>query len=438
MIYPTARAVGLAACGVPVAIAVALLAPHLWLIGPAWLAGAFALIAIDAGVSAWPARLTLVLNTPASLGANTRDGEASVDATFVRGSTPRTIEIALETNERLRVLPARGRSRIAERGARTLFQLEPLRRGVGRLPRIWARWRGPLGLVWKQTVRATDRTVPITLDIRGVKEEAMRLFARNALMGARLQEELGGGSEFHALRDFQMGMDRRTIDWKQSARHRELLAKEFRTERNHHVMMVLDTGRLMCEPVAGAPRIDHALNAALLLAYVCLKTGDRVGVFGFDARPNVASAALGGVGAFGQIQHLAAQIDYSTAETNYTLGLTELGARLRRRSLLVVFTDFADSTSAELMLETIGRLLAQHLVLFVIMRDDELEGLERHAPDVVDDVSRAAVAAAMDHERQIVVERLRRLGAHIVEAKAGEIGPALLSRYLDLKRRDLL
>ena len=438
MIYPTARAVGLAACGVPVAIAVAVLAPQYWLIGPAWLAGAFALIVIDAGLGAWPGRLTLALNSPPSLGSNRNDGEASVDATFTRGATPRSIEIALESNERLRVLPARGRADIIARGARTRFQLEPIRRGAGLLSRIWARWHGPLGLVWKQTVRAVDRAVPITLDIRGVKDEAMRLFARNALMGARLQEELGGGSEFHALRDFQMGMDRRTIDWKQSARHRELLAKEFRTERNHHVMLVLDTGRLMCEPVAGAPRIDHALNAALLLAYVSLKTGDRVGIFGFDARPNVVSGALGGVGAFGQIQHLAARIDYSTAETNYTLGLTELGARLRRRSLLVVFTDFADSTSAELMLETIGRLLTQHLVLFVIMRDDELEGLERHAPDTVDDVSRAAVASAISHERLIVVERLRRLGAHIVEARVGEIGPALLSRYLDLKRRDLL
>jgi uncharacterized protein (DUF58 family) len=438
MIYPTARAVGLAAVGVPLAVGTALVAPQLWLVGPAWLAIALALILIDMALGAWGGQLSLALNAPSSLSSNSADGEASIDAVFAGRTQPRMVETSLEANERLRVEPFRNRGAVVGGGVRIPFRLKPVRRGPGMLIRIWARWRGPLGLVWKQKVQIANRPLPITLNIRGVKDEAMRLFSRNALHGQRIQEELGGGSEFHALRDFQAGMDRRTIDWKQSARHRDLLAKEFRTERNHHVMLVMDTGRLMCEPVGGVPRIDQALNAALLLAYVSLKTGDRVGLFGFDARPNVSSGVRSGTQAFAHIQHLAAQIDYTANETNFTLGLSALSARLGRRSLLVVFTDFADSTSAELMLEGIGRLLAQHLVLFVVMRDEELETLEREAPETAEDVSRAAVAAAMIQERQIVVERLRRLGALIVEAKADAIGPALLSRYLDLKRRDLL
>jgi uncharacterized protein (DUF58 family) len=233
-------------------------------------------------------------------------------------------------------------------------------------------------------------------------------------------------------------MDRRTIDWKQSARHGTLLAKEFRAERNHPVILALDTGRLMCQPLAGLPRIDHALNAALLLAYVSLKAGDRAGLYGFDARPNISSGPLSGPNAFAHIQRLAASVDYSTEETNYTLGLTQLSGQLSRRTLVVVFTDFADTTSAELMLDNVSRLLSQHLVIFVVMRDDELEDLQRQAPTNADDVSRAVVAAALLRERELVVTRLRRLGVQIVEAPADQIGPALLSRYLDLKRRDLL
>ena len=105
---------------------------------------------------------------------------------------------------------------------------------------------------------------------------------------------------------------------------------------------------------------------------------------------------------------------------------------------MVVFTDFADTTSAELMLDNVARLLSEHLVIFVVMRDDELEDLERQAPANADDVSRAVVAAALLRERELVVARLRRLGVQVVEAPADRIGPALLSRYLDLKRRDLL
>jgi len=437
MIYPTARAAGLTAACAPLAALVALLAPAYWLVGPCALLLIAALILIDAALGARRGQVRLDVISPPALAAGS-EGEAIVSARFPARGAPDRFELALEGNERVAVTPRRDQVRRTDGETLRRFSLKPGRRGAGLLRRVAIRWRGPLGLVWKQRSDILDRPVPITLNIAAVKDEAMRLFARNTPAGARMQRDLGGGSEFHALREFQVGMDHRTIDWKQSARHGDLLAKEFRAERNHQVMLVIDTGRLMCEPIAGLARLDHALNAALLLAYVSLKTGDRVGLFGFDARPNVASAPLSGPSAFAQIQHLASRIDYDSQETNYTLGLTQLASRLRRRSLLVVFTEFADTTSAELMLETLSRLLQQHLIVFVVMRDEELEAMEGQAPDTPEDVSRAAVAAALLQERELVIERLRRMGVLIVEARAQSVGPALINRYLDLKRRDLL
>ena len=436
MIYPTVRAIGLAAIGMPLALLVGVFAPHLWILGPVWLALIFALVLADAMLGADRQRAELSLTAPRSLTAGIA-GEALVQAAFA-GAPPPRLQLSLEANARIDIEPLRQTVEVAERLGRARFTLRPNRRGPGVLERIWARWQGPLGLVWKQKIEQLGRETPITLNIQAVKDEALRLFSRNALYGARVQIDLGSGSEFHALNEFHAGMDRRTIDWKQSARHGTLLAKEFRAERNHPVILALDTGRLMCQPLAGLPRIDHALNAALLLAYVSLKAGDRAGLYGFDARPNISSGPLSGPNAFAHIQRLAASVDYSTEETNYTLGLTQLSGQLSRRTLVVVFTDFADTTSAELMLDNVSRLLSQHLVIFVVMRDDELEDLQRQAPTNADDVSRAVVAAALLRERELVVTRLRRLGVQIVEAPANQIGPALLSRYLDLKRRDLL
>ena len=437
MIYPTIRAIGLAAIGAPLALLCGLFAPRLWLLGPTWLAFVFALVLIDAMLGADRRRATLSLTAPAALAAGL-EAEGLMQIAFAGGATPPRVELSLQTNARIDVEPVRQLAPVAERLARALFRLRPVRRGAGVFEQLWARWQGPLGLVWKQKIEVINRETPVTLNIQAVKDEAIRLFSRNALYGARIQFDLGAGSEFHALNEFRAGMDRRTIDWKQSARHGTLLAKEFRAERNHPIILALDTGRLMCEPLAGLPRIDHALNAALILAYVSLKAGDRAGLFGFDARPNVSSGPLSGPNAFAHIQKLAAEIDYSTEETNFTLGITELHGKLSRRTLVVVFTDFADTTSAELMLDNVGRLLSEHVVIFVVMRDDELEDLQRQAPTDADDVSRAVVAAALLRERELVITRLRRLGVQIVEAPADQIGPALLSRYLDLKRRDLL
>jgi len=192
----------------------------------------------------------------------------------------------------------------------------------------------------------------------------------------------------------------------------------------------------MCEPAAGLPRIDWALNAGLMLAYVALKLGDRVGVFAFDETPHIASGFVTGARAFTHVKLLTAAIDYSPAETNFTLGLTALATRLQRRSMVVVFTDFADAISAELMLENLGRLMRRHLVVFVALRDDELESMRTAAPGDVADVSRAVIADRMLREREIVFARLRRMGAHIVEAPAGRIGPALVQAYDQLRKRE--
>ena len=436
MIYPTRRAIVLMAAGAPVALIIGLLAPGFWTAAGAWVAAVLGLCLADALLGAAPRDAELSLEAPAAVGIA---GQARLGLRLAfRGRGPLTAAIALEANDRLAIAPDRITLKLRGGEARDDARLIPLRRGNGEIVRAWIRWPGPFGLMWKQVRAAPARRIAVTPNVRAVKDEAMRLFSRDALFGIKTQLDTGEGSDFHALRELIGAMDTRTIDWKQSARHGKLLGKEFRTERNHPLVFAIDTGRQMCDPLLGVPRVDHAINASLLLAYVGLKLGDRAGVFGFDSGPRLFTGVLSGVPAFDRLRRLTAGLDYSTEETNYTLGLTQLGAALQRRSLVVVFTDFADSTTAELMLENVTRLIRRHLVLFVVMRDEELEAISRREPLTADDVSRAVTARALLKSRDVVIERLRRLGAQIVDAPAARIGPALISAYLDLKRRERL
>ena len=264
------------------------------------------------------------------------------------------------------------------------------------------------------------------------------MFSRTA-MGQAVQPDVADSMEFHALRDYQPGDDPRGVSWRQSARHGKVLVRETRAERNRVVMLAVDTGRLMSEPLAGGlSRLDHALNASLILAYAGLKFGDRVGLFAFADRPVRSSGLLRGAHAFAALQRLATGLDYTTQETNHTLCLTELGAGLDTRSLVIVLTEFADTTGAELMLENVGRLLAKHVVLFVAFQDDELVAMAEAAPETPDDVSRAVVAGTLLLERERVLARLQLLGADVVSVPGRALGPALVQRYLELKRRDRL
>ncbi|MBN9548737.1 MAG: DUF58 domain-containing protein, partial [Alphaproteobacteria bacterium] len=141
---------------------------------------------------------------------------------------------------------------------------------------------------------------------------------------------------------------------------------------------------------------------------------------------------------FTVIQKRAAESDYSTEETNCTLALTTLSAKRDRRSLVIVFTDFVDPISAELMLRTVGRLTERHLVLFMLMKDVELETLSDMAPETPEDVARSVTAGDLLRQRQVVIGRLRLLGAHVIEADHQRLGPALVERYIQLKEENLL
>jgi uncharacterized protein (DUF58 family) len=437
VIYPTSRAVLLAAIGAPATFALAAVNPELWYLGIIWIALIAALLLADAGVAALGRGFKLDLEHPRVLAIG-GEGRARITATFPNAGLLRSAELTLEADDRITVSPLKATAPIRGGRAEAEVLLTPRRRGEAMLKRVWVRWRGPLGLAFAQQVQTVDRASPVVPNVEAVKSEAMRLFARDAMFGVKTQMDTGEGAEFHALKDFVPGMDRRTVDWKRSARHGRLVAKEFRTERNHHVILALDTGRAMSEPLACLPRIDRAINAALLLAFVSLKIGDRVGLFSFDARPRLSTGAAVGARSFGLLQRLAARIDYSVDETNYTLGLTALSGELERRSLIVVFTEFTDPTNAELMIENVGRLLRRHLVLFVAMRDEELEAIARAEPKEPADVSKAVTAAALLRERELVISRLTRMGVHVVDVPADALAPALVTRYLDLKRRDLV
>ncbi|MBS0478180.1 MAG: DUF58 domain-containing protein, partial [Proteobacteria bacterium] len=315
---------------------------------------------------------------------------------------------------------------------------DTLRRGTARFEQLWVRWRGPLGLIWKGKRITSDASLAILPDIRPVHEKGARIFQRHALQGLMTQLDRGDGSDFDTLVEYRSGMDRRAIDWKQSARHLKLHAKEYRTERNNQIVFAVDSGRQMSEPVAGVPRIDRAVAAMLLAGWVALKLGDRVALHSFDSRPRIASGLISGAGAFPELQHLAAKIDYSGDETNYTYALTTLAAQLTRRSMIVLFTEFTDLTSADLMIRAAARLAEKHLLMVVVLRDEELESIVDRAPQTPDDITRAVTAAALLKDRLLALTRLRHLGAHVIESEYDKVSDRLVQGYVDLKRRNLL
>ena len=441
MILPTPRTVLLMLAGAPVALVLGLIRPDLWLLALVWIGVVAALLLIDALVASSPRRIAVDLTAPRQVGVGD-PFDVLIRATSGDGRwRPARIDIALAVDARLD--PA---GRIAGRGFAVAgadgaglslvktFALAAARRGIARIDGLWLRWRGPLGLATIQRRFAEQREIAVVPSLRSVREDGLKLFRRDAQFGLRQQMLVGEGSEYEALGEYQPGMDRRSIDWTASARHVKLLAKEYRIERDNRLVIAIDAGRTMSEPVDGMPRLDRAVSAALLLSYVALKMEDRVSLFHFAARPGGSTPVLAHSSDFPLLQRAAATIDYAHEESNFTLALATLGAQLNRRSLIVLFTEFTDPTSAELMIRAAGRLVKQHRLLCVVLKDAELESVERMEPGAPADLVRTNVAAELLRDRRLVIARLQRMGVDVVEVAHDRVSGGVLDAWMNIKK----
>ena len=436
--HPSRKALVVVALGIALAVVPVLVDPALWVV---WLAAWGVLLVAGVLDFLGLARLddlrwrvtppdTLYMGETSELGLTL----TWLDPPLGR---PITADLKIDVSDTLARVPAQ-RAVIGAGETRVPVALSPLRRGTALVETAWLRWSGPLGLVSRTAPVVIDCPVDATPNLRAVRQLAARFASQEQRTGLRIERYMGDGTEFDSLREFMPGFDRRSIDWKSSARHTKLLARDYRAERDRQVIVAIDTGHLMAESLEGLPRLDHAIHAGLLLAFYSARAGDRVGLFAFDDKPGAFSAPRSGAAAFRTLLKVSAGLRYSEGETNFTLGLTQLMQKLTRRSLVVVMTDFTDSVTAELMMDNLSRLAARHLVVFVSLRDPLLGKTVAAPPDDLVTLQRAVVADALMRERETVLQRLRRRGILCIDANPGEVGMQLLNRYLEIKRREMV
>jgi uncharacterized protein (DUF58 family) len=437
MMMPTARAALLFAGGVPIALILVTAAPDLWSLSVDFTMLVLMALAADALMAFPPRRLVLAVKPPARLLVG-QSGVLAVELEPTRYLRTTRFEVRLEqrgaleetATERLELPPGSP--------AAAAIALTAHRRGRVFVDAVWIRWNGPLSLAHFVRRIPVDAAIDVVSDVRGVQNAALQFFARDAIFGVKVQRQRGDGSEFDSLREYTPGLDPRRVDWKRSARHHKLLCKEFETERNHHIILAFDTGYLMREPINKVARLDHAINAGLVLAWIALRGGDLVGVYGFDALVRSYHAPARGLGRFTHVQRATAELDYNAEETNYTLGLAELTVRLKRRALIILFTEFVDTITAELLIESLERVHSRHVVVLVTLRDNDLQHTIEAEPNSFEAVAESVIAQDIQRDRGVVFERLERMGLHCLDATTANLTVALIVRYLMIKQRGLI
>ena len=318
------------------------------------------------------------------------------------------------------------------------WKIFPQRRGDLDFGDLWVRVSGPLGLCFRQFAVPAAQRVKVYPDLTALTREALALARASDDAARRVLRRPSEGRELESLREYRPGDDRRTMDWKATARRARPMVRVFQPERNQTVLLLLDCGRHMAGQLHGRRKLEHAVDAALRLAKVSLDQGDLVGVLAFAGTVQHWLPARRGADQLRAIAHALYRVEASLTESDYGAAIDLAFARASRRALVVLLTDVMDpDTSASLIRRTLA-LVPRHLPLVASLFDDQLEAVATAVPLTVDAAYQRQVAARLETEYRLTAARLRDAGARVVRAPASSFGAATVNAYLDVKARGVL
>ncbi|WP_426562295.1 DUF58 domain-containing protein [Angustibacter sp. McL0619] len=409
---------------------VALVQPSVAGVG-VWLLVLATAIALDLLLAASPGRLTV---TRAATGS-VRLGEPTSSELTVLNSGRRRLRAlvrdawqpsagASDVRQRLDV-PAGERRRVST-------ALLARRRGDLRADRLTVRSLGPLRVAARQRSIATPGRLRVLPPFTSRKHLPSRLARLREIDGRSSVNVRGQGTEFDSLRDYVAGDDVRSIDWRATARRSEVLVRTWRPERDRRVVLVLDTSRTAAARVGDEPRLDAAMDAALLLAALASRAGDRVDLIAVDRRLRARVEGAGASSLLSALVSAMVPLQAELVEADWSVAVGAIAGRLTQRSLVVLLTSLDSAVVEEGLLPVLGQLTRRHQVVVASVADPEIERMSRVRTSA-EDVYAAAAAERTRLERERVARLLGRLGADVVDASPVDLPPRLADRYLELK-----
>ncbi|MFJ2300160.1 DUF58 domain-containing protein [Oerskovia paurometabola] len=422
----TWRAVALAALGVVAVLVVPSYGTVLL-----WALVVVALCALDVMLAASPRQVAVERRVPGSVRLTGRTTSQLV-VTNLSGRRLRAVvrdawapSAGAQRNRHAVDLPA-GES------ARLVTTLVPTRRGDRAAGAVTIRSAGPLGLAARQVSLDVPGRLRVLPEFASRRHLPSRLARLREMDGRSAVQVRGEGTEFDSLREYVIGDDVRSIDWRASARRADMVVRTWRPERDRRVLIVLDTSRTSAARIGDEPRLDASIEAALLLSALAGRAGDRVELFAYDRGVRARVAGAAGPRLMPALADALAPVQPALLETDWPGLVGSVHQRLSQRALVVLLTTLDPAAVETGLLPVVGQLTSTHQVVVASVADPEVAAL-RAARDSSAEVYDAAAAARVELERTAVRTVLSRKGVEVVEGLPEELAPRLADTYLALK-----
>ncbi len=437
----TWRAAALAAIGAVAAVLVPVPGTVL-----AWAGVVVLLCALDVWLAASPRRVAVSRDVPASVrltlparstltltNLGTRRLRGVVRDAWPPSALPRVDALAVGTPATRGVPIPRHRIDLpAGEARRVVTDLLPTRRGDLLAGSVTVRTLGPLGLAGRQVTLPVPGRLRVLPEFASRRHLPSRLARLRELDGRAAVQVRGAGTEFDSLREYVIGDDVRSIDWRATARRADVVVRTWRPERDRRVVVVVDTSRTSAARVLDAPRLEASIEAALLRAALATHAGDRVELLAYDRRVRARVADSTGRRVLPAFADALSGVQPELVEADWPGIVAQVRERTTQRALVVLLTALDPAAVEQGLLDVATQLSERHAVVLASVLDPAEDQLRRTRATTAD-VFDAAAAERTALERAAMAQRLRRRGLDVVEALPDDLAPRLADTYLALK-----
>nr|WP_303256241.1 DUF58 domain-containing protein [uncultured Prevotella sp.] len=324
-------------------------------------------------------------------------------------------------------------------GKNIRYKLRPTERGVYSFGHVRVFASTPIGLVQRRFTLCQPCDVKVYPSYLMLTRYELLAMSNNlAEMGIKKIRKVGNHTEFEQIKDYVSGDDFRLINWRATARTSRLMVNVYQDERSQQVFNIIDKGRVMQQAFRGMTYLDYAINASLVLSYIAMRKEDKAGVVTFSDHFEDFVPASRRTGHMQNILEMLYRQQTRFAESDYSALVAEVNQHITKRSLLILYTNFANRISMERQLPYLLQLNRRHRLLVVFFEDHEVKDYLATRSESDEEYYRHVVAEQFAYEQRLIVSSLKQRGILALLTTPEALSVDVLNKYLEIKTRELL
>lgn len=319
------------------------------------------------------------------------------------------------------------------------YHVRPVKRGEYVFGAVNVFVSSDLGLISRRFKFSQDKMVPVYPSfIQMMKYELLAISNHLKELGIKKIRRIGHSMEFEHIKEYVVGDDYRTVNWKATARRGTLMVNNYQDEKSQQVFCLIDKGRVMKMPFEGMTLLDYAINASLAMANIAIKKDEKAGLITFQHKINaIVPASKRGAQMYHIMETLYNQ-KTGYQESDYSVLYNTVKYKITHRSLLILFTNFETVSSMERQMPYLKKLAREHLLVVIFFENTTLTSLTGIRPGNIEEVYKKTIAEKFVFDKKLIVKELKAHGIQTVLTAPENLTVNTINKYLELKARGLI